>query len=155
MYRVTLTFVAFLFNTETGKKYLTALLKYQIVPNTTVYSDEIYYGDEEANKDYQTKTDSNFHIELPTLLEKSLGVDIHTWKGWTSIIVNGAVAVDFEDGIGKNGVIHVVRSIPIPPCRKGRPMLADGGIDVEDLKERLRPYVEGEEESEEWDGEEL
>ncbi|UPK90801.1 hypothetical protein LCI18_001736 [Fusarium solani-melongenae] len=146
---------AFLFNTETGKKYLTALLKYQIVPNTTVYSDEIYYGDEQVYQEDRSKINGNFHIELPTLLEKSLGVDIHTWKSWTSIVVNGNVAVDFEDGIGKNGVIHVVRSVPLPPCRKGGARVTIGGIDVEELKERLQPYVEGEEESEEWDEEEL
>ncbi|KAJ3533420.1 hypothetical protein NM208_g7994 [Fusarium decemcellulare] len=154
---------AFLFNTEKGKKYLKALLKYQIVPNTTVYSDEIYYGDEDAEKNAKKrsknlKTTGNFHIELPTLLEeKSVGVDIHSWKGWTSIVVNGAVAVGFQDAIGKNGVIQVVKNVPIPPYKKQpHASVIDGEIEVEDLMERLQDYVEVEEdedESQDWDGE--
>ncbi|KAF4980549.1 hypothetical protein FZEAL_3484 [Fusarium zealandicum] len=148
---------AFLFNTDTGKKYLKALLKYQIVPNTTVYSDAIYYGDE---KDENTRsknlleTTGDFHIELPTLLEKSVGVDIHTWKGWTTMVVNGAAVVGFQDGIGKNGVVQVVRNVPIPPCKKGgSSTYVDGEIEVEDLKERLDQYVEEDEDDQDWTGE--
>ncbi|KAF5022509.1 hypothetical protein F66182_5411 [Fusarium sp. NRRL 66182] len=134
---------AFLFNTETGKKYLTALLKYQIVPNITVYSDEIYYGDEKNKVSKKMLYGDDFYIELPTLLEKNLGVDIHTWKGWTTIVINGHVVVGFEDGIGKNGVIQVPRNVPLPPHRKGEHYYeTDGEIEVNDLIERLQPYLE-------------
>lgn len=133
---------AFLFNTETGKKYLKALLKYQIVPNTTVYSDEIY-GEQAA------RVTNDLHLELPTLLGKSVGVDIHSWKGFRTIILNGAVVVGFEDGVAKNGVVQVVKNVPLPPCRKGhKHKSASGEIEVEDLKERLRDYVEREKEEE-------
>lgn len=142
---------AFLFNTECGNKYLKALLKYQIVANTTLYSDEIYYGDEQSkslNPGHLRGQANDFHIELPTLLEdKSLGVDIRSWKGWSSIVVNGANAVSFQDGVAKNGVIQVLGSVPIPPHRHGKPHRG-GVITVEELKERLSGYVEPENEAE-------
>ncbi|KAF7562861.1 hypothetical protein G7046_g1271 [Stylonectria norvegica] len=148
---------AFLFNTEQGKKYLAALLKYQIVANTTVYSDEIYYGDDtkglvgenilaqELNK--EGGGTGHFHIELPTLLEgKSVGVDIHSWKGWVSIVVNGYIKVGFQDGIAKNGVVQVVQNVPIPPHKHdGGKDAVNGEIEVEDLKERLSAYLDEEE----------
>ncbi|KAJ4253357.1 hypothetical protein NW762_010512 [Fusarium torreyae] len=146
---------AFLFNTETGKKYLKALLKYQIVPNVTVYSDEIYYGDEKETKRSKKLLGhgDDFHIELPTLLERSVGLDIHTFKSWTTIVLNGHVVIGFEDAVGKNGVIQVPKTIPIPPHRKGEhPSELDGEIEVEDLKERLKDYIE-EDEAEYQDGE--
>ncbi|KAH7123015.1 FAS1 domain-containing protein [Dactylonectria macrodidyma] len=149
---------AFLFNTEQGKKYLLALLKYQIVPNITLYSDEVYYGDEEG-KSFETLLDDSghFHLELHPLLEKkSLGVDVYNWKGWTSIVLNGIVKVEFQDGIGKNGVIQVVKDVPLPPRRPGREEIDawNGEIEVEDLKERLSDYVEEyvEDQEEEWAG---
>lgn len=134
---------AYLFNTEDGKKHLEALLKYQIVPNTTVYSDEIYYGDEKKVSVDDLIANEHFHIQLPTLLKKDLSVDIYTLKLWTSMVVNGAVKVGFLDGIGKNGVIQVVDDIPVPHGKAG-----DGGadnIDVEELKRRLDDFVESEE----------
>ncbi|KAK7416290.1 hypothetical protein QQZ08_012064 [Neonectria magnoliae] len=141
---------AFLFNTEKGHKYLTALLKYQVAPNITLYSDEIYYGDE-ANRPAARGTGDHFHIELGTLLEKSLGVDVYNWKGWRSIVVNGATKVGFQDGIGKNGVIQVVEGVPIPPYRKGgkEAEILKGEIEVDDLIERLREYVDEDDVAEE------
>ncbi|KAF4446751.1 hypothetical protein F53441_9685 [Fusarium austroafricanum] len=146
---------AFLFNTETGKKYLKALLKYQIVPNVTLYSDEIYYSDEKMSKKANLfGHGDNFHVELPTLLERSVGVDIHTFKAWTSIVLNGHVPIGFSDAVGKNGVIQVPKAIPIPPHRKGEhPSELEGEISVEELKERLEEYVEHEEDDEYQDGE--
>jgi uncharacterized surface protein with fasciclin (FAS1) repeats len=145
---------AFLFNTETGKKYLRALLKYQIVPNITLYSDEVYYGDEKQTSKKLFGHGGDFHIELPTLLERSVGVDVHTFKSWTTIVLNGHVVVGFNDAVGKNGVIHVPRTIPIPPHRKGEhPDSVDGEISVEELKERLQDYVEDDDELDWKDGE--
>ncbi|RGP77773.1 hypothetical protein FLONG3_4067 [Fusarium longipes] len=148
---------AFLFNTETGKKYLRALLKYQIVPNITLYSDEVYYADEKQTlKKQLLGHGDNFHIELPTLLEKSVGVDVHTFKTWTTIVLNGNVVIGFNDAVGKNGVIHVPKTIPIPPHRRGEhPSETDGDdISVEELKERLQDYVEEDDTETDWqDGE--
>lgn len=135
---------AYLFNTEEGKKHLAALLKYQIVPNTTVYSDEIYYGDEEDGRVSveELMNKGHFHIQLPTLLKKDLSVDIYNWKLWTSIVVNGAVKVSFLDGIGKNGVIQVVEDIPVPHGKAGDGQKGWHNIEVEELKRRLDECIE-------------
>lgn len=142
---------AFLFNTETGHKYLKALLKYQIVANTTVYTDEIYYGDDDEKKNEMAEfraNGGNIHLELHTLLHhKAIGVDIHKFLGFKTIVVNGFAKVGFADAVGKNGVIHVIERVPLPPHRKhhGKDEQVDGEISVEDLKERLAEYVSEEE----------
>lgn len=139
-----------MFNTEQGKKYLKALLKYQLVTNTTVYSDKIYYADEDSAILAGGGSD-HFHIELHTLLkDKSLGLDIHTWRGFVSLVLNGYNKVAFPDGIAKNGVIQVTQNVPIPSCNK-KGEYYGGEIEVEELKERLDPYVV--EEENDWAGE--
>ncbi|KAF7556662.1 hypothetical protein G7Z17_g1200 [Cylindrodendrum hubeiense] len=150
---------AFLFNTEQGKKYLKALLKYQIVPNVTLYSDEIYYGDENEaavpDKDNANNVD-HFHLELHPLLENSsLGVDVYNWRGWASIVVNGAVKAGFIDAVGKNGVLHVVEDVPLPPHKRGGKEGNEwnGEIEVEDLIERLSEFVDdADDQDEDWVG---
>lgn len=142
---------AFLFNTEEGKKYLRALLKYQIVANTTVYSDKVYYANEDSEE--VTGSSGHFHIELPTLLKgKSVGLDIHSWRGWVSMIVNGYIKVGFQDGVAKNGVIQVVEEVPIPPHKD--PDHGPDDVTVDVLKERLRHFVQDAEgDTEDWFGE--
>jgi len=154
---------AFLFS-DRGKKFLKALLKYSIVANETLYSDAYYRhksgadgGDEESDlsmMDY-------FHADLPSLLnDQPIGVDIRTWKGWVTILVNGYTPVAAQDVLALDGVLQVVDRVLIPPRRRrGR-----GGFDfgreddveeeereweVEELVERLEPYLD-EEREEEW-----
>lgn len=132
---------AFLFNTEKGLKFLTALLKYQIVANTTLYSDAIYEADGEAEVDAA----KHYHIDLPSLLDgKNIAVDVTKWGGFTRIKLNGWVPVVLQDGIAKNGVIHVVGRVPIPPHHHKKEEELDGEIEVEDLIERLAEYVDEE-----------
>lgn len=135
---------AFLFNTEKGLKFLTALLKYQIVANTTLYSDAIYESEGEAEVD----TSKHYHIDLPSLLGgKNIAVDVTKWGGFTKIKLNGWVPVVLQDGIAKNGVIQVVGRVPIPPHKHHKEEENDGEIEVEDLIERLADYVDDEEDS--------
>ena len=138
---------AFLFNTDKGKKYLKALLKYQVVVNTTLYTDEVYYGDD---KDEEKLADAGHeHFELKTLLDgKSLGVDIHSWRGFVSMVLNGYVKVGVTDVPGKNGVIQVVESVPLPPCRKHHSKYDGGEITVRNLVDRLEPYIAEDDETE-------
>lgn len=132
---------AFLFNTEKGLKFLTALLKYQIVANTTLYSDAIYESEGEAEVD----TSKHYHIDLPSLLGgKNIAVDVTKWGGFTKIKLNGWVPVVLQDGIAKNGVIQVVGRVPIPPHKHHKEEENDGEIEVEDLIERLADYVDDE-----------
>ncbi|OTA61437.1 FAS1 domain-containing protein [Hypoxylon sp. EC38] len=160
---------AFLFNTEKGLRYLKALLAYHVVANETLYSDA-YYGkkkDQEASLSSFQTDDSNeeeakagvecfrgprhYHLDLPTLLgDKHIAVDITRLFGFIKIKVNGHVDVAIQDGLAKDGVIQVVDSILIPPHHhKGFwDDEVDGEIPVEELVERLKPFVEEEQETE-------
>ena len=160
---------AFLFNTKRGLFYLRALLKYHVVVNETLYTDA-YYGiqtgeagsggadeAEEVETFASTKTDpgmkltGNFHIDMPTLLKgKSLAIDVHRWYAHVSMRVNSrvTVATPFQDWVAHDGVLQVVHSVLIPPHKHKRHSawwrddVDGGGIAVEELVERLKPYVD-------------
>jgi len=95
-----------------------------------------------------------FHVELPTLLEgKSLNIDIARYGRLIDIRINGFSHVVVSDGVAKDGVIQVVGDVLIPPKKLGEmDIRAEGGdveeMSVEELKERLEPYVQ--EESKGW-----
>jgi len=137
---------AFLFNTECGLKYLKALLKYQIVANTTLYSDAYYRPDDKDD----AKVAEHYHIDLPTLLDgKNIAVDVATWGGYTKVKLNGYILISVGDAVAKNGVIHVPARVPIPP-HKHKSGSIDGEISVEELKERLADYVDNKEKDAGW-----
>jgi uncharacterized surface protein with fasciclin (FAS1) repeats len=135
---------AFLFNTETGLKYLKALLKYHIVANVTLYTDAVYdkTGDE-------AKGQSREHFDLKTLLDGThLGIDKATFAGFTIIKINGFTNIVRRDAPGKNGVIQVVDEVLIPPRKHGEETLCEemcAELTVEDLMERLDDFVEKDE----------
>jgi uncharacterized surface protein with fasciclin (FAS1) repeats len=132
---------AFLFNTDKGRGYLKALLKYHVVVNETLYSDE-YYGKERDGLDTDA---SHYHIDLPTLLpEKSLNIDISRFAGFVDIKINGRTHVTHQDIIAKEGNIHVVDTILIPSHKHRSEYEEDKEMEIEDLMERLDPYVDGE-----------
>ncbi|KAF6816616.1 fasciclin domain-containing protein [Colletotrichum plurivorum] len=140
---------AFLFNSPTGLKFLKALLKYQIVANTTLYSDAIYKPDEKKDVNVM----EHYHVDLPTLLcGKNIAVDVATWRGWTRVKLNGYIPIVVADGIAKNGVIHVPGRVPIPP-HKHKKDNDDRDISVEELKERLADYVDEKKQDSEWSAE--
>lgn len=139
---------AFLFNTETGLKYLKAILKYHIVANETVYSDA-YYSSADDSKAQDDVGRGHYHLDLPTLLgDKRIALDVARWAGFIRVKINGYIPITVQDGIAKNGVIHVPAGVLIPPHKdhKGEETSLTGEISVEELKERLAGYVEGEEE---------
>ena len=129
---------AFLFNTDHGKKYLSAILKYNIVPNATVYSDAFY--DKRNNQDEVEGKVGQEHYDLETLLPKAnLGVDVGHFLGFSFIRVNGFTDVVIHDGIARNGAIHVVNKMVLPPHKGKRTQTTD--ITVESLKECLDDYI--------------
>lgn len=88
-----------------------------------------------------------FHVDLPTLLEdRSLSIDIARYGALISIKINGFSGVAVQDGVAKDGVIHVVSSVLIPPKTPGGVAYQGEDISVEDLKDRLEEFVE-----EKWD----
>lgn len=133
---------AFLFS-KYGQKYLKALLEYHLVPDNTLYSDAYYSADRDSQEGVPK---GYFHVDLPTLLEdRSLSVDIARYGGYISIKINGFGRVSVQDGIAQDGVIQVVSDVLIPPKKvPGGPGLkqwAGEELEVEDLMERLEPFV--------------
>lgn len=136
---------AFLFSSY-GEKYLKALLKYHVVADQTLYSDAFY----RPSKDDEERSNGYFHVDLPTLLDdKYLSVDIASHGPFTEIKINGFSRVSIKDGIAKDGVIHVVSSVLIPPkTAEAKGFWTGEAMSVDDLKERLAPFVEAEESEE-------
>lgn len=137
---------AFLFNTDKGKKYLKAILKYHIVANATLYTDA-FYDETTSDQDVEAETTGKReHFDLVTLLhDLHVSVDIAEWAGFKIVTVNGFSGLKVRDGIAKNGVIHVVDRVLIPPHKhKSGEMdaeMLDREIEVEELIERLSDYV--------------
>lgn len=133
-----------------------ALLKYHVVANQTLYSDAFYkakdvdrmgcHGRKELGE--QDIPKGHFHVDLPTLLgEKSLSIDVARYGGFITIKINGFSSVAVQDGIARDGVIHVVSSILIPPKTPGaaeEQAEEDSEMDLEEFKTRLIPYSEDE-----------
>ncbi|KAL2149812.1 hypothetical protein VTH82DRAFT_7488 [Thermothelomyces myriococcoides] len=165
---------AFLFS-DAGRKYLRALVRYHAVVNETLYSDAYYRGgdddhdgddgdgDGDDGKDNVAETAARVgragrgyvHVDLPSLLHGTpISVDIRSWKGFVSIVVNGFVKVDVRDVVADDGVVHVIGRVLIPPHKprgaappeKEEGEGEEGEMSVEELKARLDPYLETEEE---------
>lgn len=137
---------AFLFSKH-GEKYLRALLKYHIVANETLYSDAFYKAKDAPepadNISGEEIPKGRFHVDLPTLLGgKSLSIDIARYGGFISMKINGFNSVAVEDGLAKDGVIHVVKNVLIPPKLVSDVSPQSKDLTVEELKERLDAHVE-------------
>jgi uncharacterized surface protein with fasciclin (FAS1) repeats len=133
---------AFLFNTQPGLRYLRAILKYHIAPNATLYSDNIY----DKTGSTSLEAQQTGHFDLGTLLgEAHLGVDIGKIWGFLTMKVNGFVRVTVQDGIARNGVIHVVDKVLLPPHRKkdgeSNSRDSEDDISVDELQRRLDAYI--------------
>lgn len=136
----------FLFS-KYGRKYLKALLEYHIVPNITLYSDALYTKDGKGGEDKESmRSKRTFHVDLPTLLDdKYLSVDIARFARFIDVRINGFNHATVLDGIALDGVIQVVGSVIIPPKTPGgKAEMLDGEIDVNELKQRLEPFVKEE-----------
>ncbi|KAL4914888.1 Fasciclin domain-containing protein [Aspergillus aurantiobrunneus] len=149
---------AFLFSPP-GLPYLRALLKYHVVPEQTLYSDVLYRsggvvklaGVEKRGK--EVEEEGLTHLDLPTLLgdRAEIAVDVAHFGPFVSFKVNGWQRVGFADVLGRDGVIHVLDHVLIPPRRVESgggaavpPGKEDGGVELEDLMERLGPWVDEE-----------
>ncbi|KAL7796749.1 FAS1 domain-containing protein [Trichoderma ceciliae] len=135
---------AFLFNTEKGRKYLKAILKYNITPNTTLYTDAFYDERDGNHPKSEVGGLASEHYDLPTLLgDAHISVDITRVFGILSVKVNGYSRILVPNGVGKNGVIQVVNRVPLPPNKGHRHHRAEdtGEMTIKDLMNRLEDYV--------------
>jgi uncharacterized surface protein with fasciclin (FAS1) repeats len=132
---------AFLFS-KYGVKYLKALLEYHIVVDQTLYSDAFF--DQSGDDDEKTDDYRHFHVDLPTVLkDKYLSVDSARYGPFVEIRINAFSRVTIHDGVASDGVIQVVSDVLIPPKTEGAKLMYWTGdeLSVEDLKERLAPFV--------------
>ncbi|KAI9688139.1 MAG: hypothetical protein M1822_001645 [Bathelium mastoideum] len=157
---------AFLFS-RPGLKYLEALLKYHVAPAKTLYSDAFYEAEADGSEMEKDSSRPGYvHVDLPTLLTndddepRSLAVDIARYGPIISIKVNAFADIVGKDAVAKDGVIHVPNNVLIPPKRVSS---TDGGavkyeqwnyddeLTVEELTERLAPFVKEDSDDERWD----
>jgi len=73
-------------------------------------------------------------------------VDVGRYGRFIQIKINGFTTVAIEDGIAADGVIQVVENVLIPPKAIDRGVQHWQGeeLSVDDLKERLGPFVKDE-----------
>jgi hypothetical protein len=84
-------------------------------------------------------------VDLPTLLEdRYLSIDVARYGRLIEIKINAFTRVAIADGVAKDGVIHVLSSVLIPPKKIGGVLVQYNGEELteEDLIERLEPFVE-------------
>ncbi|KAE9377654.1 Fasciclin-domain-containing protein [Stipitochalara longipes BDJ] len=138
---------AFLFS-KLGEKHLKALIQYHIVANRTMYSDAYFMHDidEDAvvvGEREERNAGPDFHVDLPTLLKKqSLSVDVKRWGRLIDVRINGFLSLQVVDGVAKDGVVHTMGEVLIPPKNPGREP-RDGEMEVEEFKRRFEGLVEG------------
>lgn len=136
---------AFLFNSPRGLGYLKAILKYHIVPNEVVYSDAYYSSSDDEAKTQDDVGRGHYHLDVPTLLDdKTIAIDVARFAGFIRVKLNGYIPVVVQDGIAKNGVIHLPGRVLVPPHKHGKQgsEAVGGEISVEELIERLDCYVD-------------
>jgi uncharacterized surface protein with fasciclin (FAS1) repeats len=143
----------FLFSAQ-GEKCLRALMQYHIVPNRTLYSDVLYTqngkvkmlfsGDRGRGHRHGREgvpEGDSAHVVLETLLEgRKVVVDVERSEV-VVMRVNGFVRAERLDLLARDGVVHVLDRVLIPP-RRVKDRDYDGGDDgkevmVEELVDRL------------------
>ena len=85
------------------------------------------------------------------LEDRSLSIDIGRYGRLIDIRINGFQSVAVPDGNTKDGVLHVVSNVIVPPKKLSSgelEMYKGEEVTVEDLKERLEPLVEADDETE-------
>jgi uncharacterized surface protein with fasciclin (FAS1) repeats len=148
----------FLFS-KYGEKYLKALLEYHLVVNYTLFTDA-YYPSPEGESGTEARSSMapvQDHVDLPTVLPNHhLGVDIFNFSGYIVAYVNGQHKIGVANLPVKEGVIHLVHSVVIPPkshhhednsngdtspfYSKGNEN--EGEMPLKEFIERLEPFLE-------------
>ncbi|EED14210.1 Fasciclin domain family protein [Talaromyces stipitatus ATCC 10500] len=140
---------AFLFS-PAGQKYLKALLKYHLIPGHTVFTDAYYKAKSDDDDDEEDSLVAKKHFDLPTYLDKKpISIDIRNFHRLALITVNKHTPVAVANVPVKEGVIHLVPSVLIPPHKHDHGASTteggydgDHGISVDELMGRLEPYLE-------------
>jgi len=102
---------------------------------------------------------TTWRVELPTALkDRTVNVEVARWMGLVSMTVNSQVRVSVQDGIARDGVVQVVDSVLMPPRHRrhdeqddSEDEYEDDQMSVEELKHRLRHFVDEDEDDKDED----
>ncbi|GKT72167.1 fasciclin domain family protein [Colletotrichum tofieldiae] len=148
-----------------GRPYLRTLLKYHIVANQTLFSDMYWPHNGSDLVDFHRMGETDSHkFRLPTLLSNNyLTVESRKLRGrWHLRVVPSSdsrrsdekevVKVSVPDILTMDGVVHLVDAFILPPGPSPKPnvswmsrlvaMFWHQDQSVEDLVDRLEPYIE-------------
>ncbi|CAG8190766.1 unnamed protein product [Penicillium nalgiovense] len=144
----------FLFSRQ-GERCLRALMQYHIVPNRTLYSDVLYSSNGKAHGLFSGHDSGNgkgevgcagtveedyANVRLVTLLkERDLAVDVKKRFGEVDMRVNGFSRVERLDLLARDGVVHVLDQVLVPPRKIQDKDEGEDGKElmIEELVERL------------------
>ncbi|WZH40771.1 FAS1 domain-containing protein [Fusarium acuminatum] len=147
-----------------GSPYLRALLKYHVVANKTLFSDNYWpHNGAELLDLTQAKSEESHRFDLPTL-HKNLTLKVESFKpqkNWGLSITQGrgsegksdsSVLVATPDIILMDGVIHLIDSILLPKAvgqnkevswlSRLTSGLRSSRLSIEELTDLLGPYID-------------
>ncbi|GKT62645.1 fasciclin domain family protein [Colletotrichum tofieldiae] len=125
----------FLFS-EAGVAHLKALVRYHV-------AEEVVYAD--ADRGSAEGDDGEQRREVQTLLGGTISVGVRRWRGSRLVKVNG-VAVSVRDVPARDGVMHVVDEVLLPPATETGDMMANEGrgrTSVQELERQLGRLMKG------------
>ncbi|GKT42639.1 aurofusarin biosynthesis cluster protein S [Colletotrichum spaethianum] len=125
----------FLFS-DVGVEFLKALVRHHV-------AQEIVYTDVGGGVAKEEEGEDRHEVE--TMLGSTVSVDVDRLNGSRLVKVNGA-AVAVRDVPARDGVVHIVDEVLLPPASETEDMILNGDrgqISMSDLKRRLGRYMEG------------
>lgn len=141
--------LTFLFHSDEGRPYLSALLKLHILPKVTVLSNLIFpkndTGDRIASSDVLKPIKGTVHSAFDTLLKAKDGkyipmhLTFYRYSGLIAMKVGETATVVVPDVSAKNGSLHVIDTVLLP-----RRISSETGVkalSVDELKAVLCDYV--------------
>jgi len=130
---------AFLFS-KRGEHCLRALLQYHLVLNQTLYSDVLYTSSGRV-EEFRDKIEKGVHVVLATGLgNRTVSVDLNYRHRHVVMRVNGFERAVELDRIARDGVVHVLDRVLIPPkIVGGKEVVSEdvGEMSPEELEGRL------------------
>ncbi|MCJ1264301.1 hypothetical protein MMC22_004172 [Lobaria immixta] len=144
-----------------GKTYLTALLQYHVIMNSTLFTDVYFKPNNSGQVNMNTSSEA---VQLPTLLpHRYLTASIVKNHHRQTLLINDEVVVDHPDLILMDGVVHKIDRVLLPPSlaqgdsnegsHKGEGSIGSfaswpwlwrkhgSKIGVMELMDRLQPYL--------------
>ncbi|MCJ1432707.1 hypothetical protein MMC27_002064 [Xylographa pallens] len=148
-------------DSEEGESHLEALLQYHIAPNQTLFSNAFYNSPDPYAEPSSPSTSSSYYFTggdtphshrlirgrscftLSTMLRgQNVLVDVARYGGLITMRVNDSATVTTHDRMARNGVIHEIDNVLVPPSTSDSTTLESlKDFRVRDFKARMANYV--------------